>query len=164
MNKNEYVLTSDGYKKALAKLKRLQEEYDANGRAISKTIQDATGDGPHDNGEFDALQAKEQLLVSQINRLTKQIEAASIIDIPKLSDNQVNIGDYILLKLIYDDDEEMQTYQLVGGDGDPNLNQVSLNAPIGKAVFKAKVGEKKPFIVNDHTFYVEIVEKIKHDG
>ena len=70
MNKDEYVLTSEGYKKALAKLKRLQEEYDANGRAISNTIQDATGDGPHDNGEFDALQAKEQLLVSQINRLT----------------------------------------------------------------------------------------------
>lgn len=69
-----------------------------------------------------------------------------------------------MLKLIYDDDEEIQTYQLVGGDGDLNLNQVSLNAPIGKAVFKARAGEKKPFIVNDHTFYVEIVEKIKHDG
>lgn len=162
---SDYWLTEEGYQKALEKLEKLKEEYAKNEVAMSKSIQDATGDGAHDNGEFESLLAKEKFLVSQINLCIKQIASASIIEIPVLEKHQVNIGGKVLLKIIYDqDDFEIDTYELVGGDADANLQQISINSPIGKAIFGRSVGDKIPYLVGDNTFYVEILEKMANNS
>ena len=161
MSFEDYKLTHEGYEKLLQKLQELKQRYAENEMAMSKSIQNATGDGAHDNGEFEALQSQEKVLVSQINMLLEKIRQANIIEIPELTENQINIGDNVVLKLIYDiNDYEIDTYQLVGSDGNPHLHQISVNSPIGKAVFGKYIGERIPFSVNDNTFYVEILEKI----
>ena len=159
--KGEYQLTKVGYQKALEKLEKLKEQYNENEKAMSKSIAEATGDGPHDNGEFEALQAKEKLLVGQINTLMKQLESASIIEIPELEANKVNIGDVVLLRLIYAPDEiEEVTYQLVGEDGDVDKGQISINSPLGRAIFKEAIGSKVTFIPQEEIYYAEILDKI----
>ncbi len=156
----EYNLTREGYEKLLEDLQELKKKFDENELAMSRSFQNAAGDGAHDNGEFEVLQTNEKMLAGQINRLTSQIQKANIIEVPNLNSNQVNINDTVLLRIYYDiDDIEEDTYTLVGSDGNSTLNQISINSPIGKAIFQKYIGEVVQYTVNNNMYQVEILEK-----
>lgn len=164
-NKKNYTLTKEGYENLLNELKQLKKRFNDNERAMSLSIQNAPGDGPHDNAEFEALQGQEKLLVGQIDRLEERLRIAKIIEVPKLDETQINVNDTVLLRLIYDEDDIVEDiYTLVGTDGDMKNNKISINSPIGSAIFQRRIGEIVPFVVNDSTFNVAIVEKIHYDS
>ncbi len=165
INGEKVRLTREGYEKLKEELLELKKRYDENELAMSQSFQNAAGDGAHDNGEFEALQKEEKLLVAQMNQLSRRMEMANIIDIPTLSDEQVNINDTILLRMTYAaDDIEEGEYKLVGTDGNSQINEISINSPIGKAIFQRKIGEESPFSVKEATYKVKILEKIRHNG
>lgn len=165
INGEEVRLTSEGYEKLKEELLELKKRYDENELAMSQSFQSAAGDGAHDNGEFEALQKEEKLLVAQMNQLSRRMEMANIIDIPTLSDEQVNINDRVLLRMTYSaDDIEEGEYKLVGTDGNSQINEISINSPIGKAIFQRKIGEESPFRVKEATYKVKILEKIRKNG
>ncbi len=165
INGEKVRLTSEGYEKLKEELLELKKRYDENELAMSQSFQSAAGDGAHDNGEFEALQKEEKLLVAQMNQLSRRMEMANIIDIPTLSDEQVNINDTILLRMTYAaDDIEEGEYKLVGTDGNSQINEISINSPIGKAIFQRKIGEESPFRVKEATYKVKILEKIRKNG
>lgn len=158
---DSYTITKEGYQKLLEEMQELKRKFAENERAMSYSFQSAAGDGAHDNGEFEALQGNERMLVSQMEYLQQQIDSAQIIEIPELEEGQVNINDSVLLRVIFGvDDVEEETYTLVGTDGNINENKISINSPIGRAIFQRFVGETVPFTVNGNTFNVSIVEKV----
>ena len=157
----QFIVTNEGYQRLLQEYENLKKQFEANELEMSSSFQNAAGDGAHDNGEFESLQTKEKMLAGQINYLASRIKSAKIIEVPELSENQVNVNDTVLLRLFYDiDDIEEDTYTLVGGDGNSLSNKISLNSPLGQAIFQRNVGEKVPYKVNDNEYRVEIVEKV----
>ncbi len=97
---NKTFLTKEGYIELEQQIERLIQEFNENEKSMSYCFQNAAGDEAHDNGEFDALQQKEGLLVSQINTMKKRLLNATIIDVPELDDNQININDTVILRII----------------------------------------------------------------
>ncbi len=46
----------------------------------------------------------------------------------------------VLLKISYSpDDFDIDTYTLVGSDGNSILNEISINSPIGNAIFQKRL-------------------------
>ena len=139
-NQKKYTITKEGYEKLLEELQVLKHQFASNELAMSQSFQNASGDGAHDNGEFETLQANEKLLAGQINRLIVKIQNANIIDVPVLEADQVNVNDKVLLKISYSpDDFDIDTYTLVGSDGNSMLNEISINSPIGNAIFQKRL-------------------------
>ena len=67
----------------------------------------------------------------------------------------------VLLKISYSpDDFDIDTYTLVGSDGNSMLNEISINSPIGNAIFQKKIGDIVSYSVNENVFQVEILEKV----
>ena len=161
-NNKNIVLTADGYKELENEINLLIEEFNKNEIDMSNSFHNSAGDGAHDNGEFEALLQKEKLLAGRINEMKKRLASAEIIDVPELSDDQININDTVILRMVYDvDDFEEDTYKLVGGDGNIMLNEISINSPIGKAIFMKNVGDNVEYTVNGNTFTAMIVDKVR---
>lgn len=159
-NEKKFEVTKEGYEQLLRDLQRLKNQFAANELAMSYSFQNAAGDGAHDNGEFESLQATEKMLAGQIDRLVARIQSAHIIEVPELDVDQVNVNDIVVLRMQYDmDDIEEDTYTLVGGDGSSISNQISINSPIGKAIFQRYIGETVSYEVNGNECQVKILEK-----
>ena len=160
-NQKKYTITKEGYERLLEELQELKRQFANNELAMSRSFQNAAGDGAHDNGEFESLQTTEKLLAGQINRLIAKIQNANIIEVPELEANQVNVNDKVLLKISYGpDDFEIDTYTLVGRDGNSTLNEISINSSIGNAIFQKRIGEIVSYKVNKNVYQVEILEKV----
>ncbi len=156
----EYIYDEVGYQKLLDKMKELQKKHDVNSLQLAKSFQDATGDGAHDNSEFETLLTNERLIVSQMQFLQNQLDSAKIIKTKKLPNNVVNINDTIKIGFVLDSEElDIDTFKLVGGDSQEK-NEISINSPLGKALYEQKVGSKITYMVNDNPLNVIIVEKI----
>jgi transcription elongation factor GreA len=64
------------------------------------------------------------------------------VDESKTAQGVVFIGS--LVKLREEDDDEIETYRLVGeasGSDDPDIIEVTATSPMGEALMKARVGE-----------------------
>ena len=156
MNREEFNLTEDGYIKLRAEYEDLKREYINNEKMIKET-------GMHGDIDCQLLQNKDNLS-ARMNNITKRMAKAKIINIPNLDDDQINIGDKVALRMIYDFDEiEEDTFTLVGTDGDISVNELSINSPIGRAIFQKRIGDKVPFLVNDNAYQVVILEKLREN-
>ena len=49
----KYKMTTDGYNKKIQELDKLKKDFRLNEIAMSKSYQSASGDGAHDNAEFE---------------------------------------------------------------------------------------------------------------
>ena len=152
------LMTIDGYKKLEENLMNLITKFDENERAMTSSYKNSNGDGAHDNAEFEYLLSKEKMLVGQINSLRKKLDSVEVIEIEKLKENQVNIGDTIYIRMTFDesDSEELEV-TLSGGEGDGINNIVSINSPLGKALYKQKIGSRVSYIVNGLDISVDII-------
>ena len=69
----------------------------------------------------------------------------------------VNVNDVVSLNLLFaKDDKEFITIRLVGGTSEKD-DEVSLNSPLGKAIYRKKIGDVAMYTVNDKKINVEIV-------
>ena len=102
------------------------------------------------------------LLNVQINTVDELIKNAEIVE--KHNDsNLLDIGDVVRIKTIFSEDEiEEDTYELVAANSDFNseIIKLSINTPLGKALYKAKVGDTVTYKYNDITVKVNIMEKV----
>lgn len=157
-------MTQEGYNELEAHLQELIKEFNENEKAMTRAYKNSDGDGAHDNAEFDELQLKERLLVSQIDQVKERLERIEIIEVEQLADDQVNIGDTLNIRMIFDkDDSEYLTITLIGGDGKSTAGLISINSPLGKAVYKQKIGALVSYEVNSNPIVVEIIEKLQKD-
>ncbi len=153
----KYKMTSDGYNKKIQELDKLKKDFRLNEIAMSKSYQSASGDGAHDNAEFEYLLANERMLANLINDLTTMINNTEIIEIGEVPDDIVNVNDVVSLNLLFaKDDKEFITIRLVGGTSEKD-DEVSLNSPLGKAIYRKKIGDVAMYTVNDKKINVEIV-------
>ena len=129
-----------------AEKQKLQERLDAllaNRSAISERIAEARALGDlKENAEYHAAREQQGMEEAEIKRLQERLASAHVVDESKSAEGVVFIGS--LVKLREEDDDEIETYRLVGeasGSDDPDIIEVTATSPMGEALMKARVGE-----------------------
>ena len=75
----------------------------------------------------------------------------------------VDIGDIVKIDMIFsEDDREEELFKLVATvpNFDSEIKEVSINSPIGNAMYHKKIGEMATYKVQDRTFTLQIKEKV----
>ena len=81
------------------------------------------------------------------------------------SDDIIDIGDILKIKVIYDiDDIEEYTIKLTGKymiDNNAKIKEVSLNSPIGRSIYLKNINDNDThYYVNDKKISIKIINKI----
>ena len=161
-NTEAVYVDQEGYNKLLKELEDLQQELLEN-NAIKADAYENAGDGWHDNFSFEEATRREHMLMGQIEQLRKSIANAVVIEKTE-NDEIIDIGDIIdvATKL---NGEQLPDYsfQLVAGSGDSleDLPKISINSPLGNAVYQKKVGDAANYKVDGRLFDILILSKQK---
>ena len=124
-------------------LKKLREELDylksvARPKA-SQDIADARDKGDlSENAEYHAARERQSFIEGRVGELEDKIARADVIDVSKLSGNQVVFG--AIVTLIDEDTDEKIKYQIVGQDeADIKNGRLSISAPLARALIGKQV-------------------------
>jgi transcription elongation factor GreA len=122
----------------------LQESLRVDRPSLADRIQEAIADESNlaENSEYQAALADQQLNEARILELEDQLARADVIDVSKLSGDQIKFG--ATVTLIDADNKEKSVWQIVGEpESDVLHGKISINSPIGRAL----IGQKKGAIV-----------------
>jgi len=130
--------TAAGYAKAEAELKQRKS---VDRPAIIEAIAEARAHGDlSENAEYAAAKEKQSFNEGRIKELEAVISRADVIDVKSLSGDTIKFGASV--KVVDEDTEEESTYQIVGEyEADIKLNQVSITAPLARALIGKKKGD-----------------------
>ena len=130
-------MLAEGYEKLSADLKRLKEERPQIVDAIEEAR--AHGDLP-ENAEYHAAKERQGWIEGQIAEIEDKISRAQVIDVSKLSGDQVKFG--ATVTVVDEDTEEEATYQIVGEhEADVKQGKISIASPIARALISKEVGD-----------------------
>jgi len=135
-NKDEILLTAAGYVELEEELNELRT---TKREENIQAIKEARSHGDlSENSEYDAARDEQAKIEARIQELEYKLEHAVIID--NKSTDEVNVGSQVTI--LYVDDEEEETYSIVGSlESDPFENKISNESPIGAAIMGKKVGD-----------------------
>lgn len=160
MNEEKLKLNKKGYEDYLKELEKKEKELSAV-RLYKGTDAIYQGDNWHDNPTLYQTEAKERALMSEIARMKQKIENIEIVE--NIGNEElVDIGDIVVVETIFsEDDTETNTFKLVGTNPDfsKEIPEISINSPLGVAIYHKRVGEKSSYKVQDNIFNVEIKSK-----
>lgn len=162
----EVLVDKNGYKQFFEELKRLEELSRFNSALGSEVYNDAVGDGWHDNFAFEESMRESRAIAKRIDDLLLKQQYLKIIDDNDKKANLVNIGDKININIKYSDNDIENEVITLTGNYIPNttdeLNEISLNSPLGKALFKAEIGTSISYFVGKSEIFVTILEKLNN--
>lgn len=144
-----------------AGFKRLQEEfYDLKHKqrpAMTETVAWAASNGDRsENADYHYGKRKLREIDRRLRYLSKQIDAAEVVDPLKIKSDQVLFGATVTIR---DEDDNERTYQIVGADEiDIDKGKISWISPLANALFKAKVGDWVTFRSPKGVREIEVVE------
>ena len=141
MEEKEVLLTEEGFKKLqdeLTYLKGPKKMEVADKIKVAREYGDLSENSEYDEAK-NAQANNEMKLETKIAELEAMLNSAKIVD--KISTTKVGVGVTVTL---YDYEfEEEVTYQIVGTtEIDPLNNKISLDSPIGEALFGKKKDEE----------------------
>ena len=133
-NEKEVFVTEAGLeemKKELEYLKQVRRPEVINALKDARALGDLS-----ENAEYDAARNEQAIVENKIKELEVSIEHARIIN--NVAADEVGVGNSV--KLEYVDDNEVETYTIVGSkEADPDNNKISNESPIAKAIIGKKV-------------------------
>ena len=150
-----------GYENYLKSLEDIKKEIDDNAKLMSLYVSDdAYGDGWHDNFAYEDAMRKEAELFQKYNKKKSMLKDIVIVD--KKSNGTVSLN--MKVELLFIDDDTVEKYILTG-DINSNIddNSITLNSPLGSAIYGKKVGDKVSYKVGDNTYNVEILGIVTND-
>ena len=143
----DILVDTDGFNQYYEELNRLKDLSLSIASIGSESYADAVGDGWHDNFAFEDTMRESRKIASRINKMLKDEKNLKIVDKKSNSDDIIDIGDIIKIKVIYDiDDIEEYTIKLTGKymiDNNDNIKEVSLNSPMGRSIYLKNINDKK---------------------
>ncbi len=153
MKKKEIFLTSEGYLELENELNYLRNE---KRKEVTQTLKDARALGDlSENSEYDQAREEQANLERRILEIEYTLEHATVID-KSSDDGKVGIGCNVELQ--YEDDDETESYKIVGSqEADPFNNKISNESPIAAAILGRKVGDTVEVSSPDGVYSVKIV-------
>lgn len=161
LSMSKIYLDKVGYLNYLKSLEDIKKEIDANAKLMSLYVNDdAYGDGWHDNFAYEETMRKEAELFQRYNKKKSMLKDIVIID--KESRGTVSLN--MKVELLFIEDDIVEEYILTG-DINSNIddNIITLNSPLGSAIYGKKVGDKVSYKVRDNTYNVEILGIVAND-
>lgn len=130
--------TPAGFAKVEAELKHRKS---VERPAIIQAIAEARAHGDlSENAEYSAARERQSFNEGRIQELEAVVSRADVIDVKALSGNTIKFG--ATVKLVDEETEKEITYQIVGEyEADIDQKQVSITAPIARALIGKKVGD-----------------------
>ena len=137
MEEKEVILTQEGFDKLEKELEKLKTETRAE---IAERIKVALGFGDlSENSEYDEAKNEQAQLEAKIIEMENTLRNAKIVE--KISTKIVGIGITVTL-YDYEFDENID-YQIVPAtEVDVLNNKISIESPVGKALFGKKKGDE----------------------
>ena len=112
-----------------------------------------------ENAEYDAAKNDQAALEQRIQELKAMIENAVVVDESKIDTNTVNFGTRVTIVDLDDEDEEQETYAIVGtSESDPANGRLSNESPVGAALIGAHVGDVVTAITPGGVRRIRVVE------
>ena len=163
MLEDKIYLTEEGYKQYCEEVEKIEAEILKNTDYKVQAISEAPGDGWHDNFAYEDACRTEIMLQKRLEQLLKQKGKIELIDSKVSDQNLVNIGDVVKLEFMYDDgDSEVEEVRLTGNwkvSLDDLRQEISLNSPLGRAIYLQKLGSIVSYSVNGKNICVHILDK-----
>ena len=150
-----------GYENYLKSLEDIKKEIDDNAKLMSLYVSDdAYGDGWHDNFAYEETMRKEAELFQKYNKKKSMLKDIVIVD--KEFNGTVSLNTKV--ELLFIDDEEIEEY-IITGDINSNIddNSITINSPLGSAIYGKRVGDKVSYKVGDNTYNVEILNIVANN-
>lgn len=148
-------------------IKKLQEEIEYRKLVVRKealeAVKEARAQGDlSENFEYYAAKKDKNKNESRIRYLEKMIKTAQIVE-ESSKDDEVGMNNTVVL--YFEEDDEYETYRIVTTiRGNSLKGLISIDSPLGKAIYKHKVGDRVKVHVNDdYSYFVQIKEIINTD-
>lgn len=160
----DVLVDTDGFNQYYEELNRLKDLSLSIASIGSESYADAVGDGWHDNFAFEDTMRESRKIASRINKMLEDEKYLKIVDRKRTSDDIIDIGDILKIKVIYDiDDIEEYTIKLTGKymiDNNAKIKEVSLNSPIGRSIYLKNINDNDiGYYVNDKRISIKIIRK-----
>lgn len=154
-NTEKVYLTENGLAELQAELENLKT---VKRPENIEALKDARALGDlSENAEYDAARNEQAIIESRITELEKILETAEVISDSEINTDTVSIGTAVKLEFI--DDEETDTYYIVGRtEADPFENKISNESPIAQAILGKKAGEVATVKCDSDDYQVKILE------
>lgn len=161
----DVLVDTDGFNQYYEELNRLKDISLSIASIGSESYADAVGDGWHDNFAFEDTMRESRKIASRINKMLEDEKYLKIVDKKSNSDDIIDVGDILKIKVIYDiDDIEEYTIKLTGKymiDNNAKIKEVSLNSPIGRSIYLKNINDDDiGYYVNDKKISIKIINKI----
>jgi len=138
MENKQILLTDAGLLKLEQELEMLKTQ---KRQEVAEKIKVARGFGDlSENSEYDAAKEEQAQVEARIVQLENMLKNAKVIDEDDIDINVVSVGTRVK---VYDEefDEEIE-YNIVGStEADPDLNKISDESPVGRALIGKTVGD-----------------------
>ncbi len=163
-SKSEKIyLDQEGYEKYLENIESVKKQLNDLNAGRKEAFDAGAGDG-WDTPEFEEIERQEAVLMGNLKKLYEDL--SKIVIIEKHNNQElIDINDTVIVDLIFSkDDVEEMTIKLVSALGlsDGNFaREVSINSPLGKAIFGKSVGDNSSYKVNDNVIKVLIKQKLE---
>ena len=124
-------MTAAGYTRIEKELKRLKGE---ERPSIIKAISEAREHGDlSENAEYHAAKERQAIVEGRVEELTDKLRRAKVIDVTKLSGDDVKFGAFVTLA--DDETDKQSTYQIVGSEeSDIRAGLLSITSPLARAL------------------------------
>ena len=131
-------MTAEGYRTLDDQLKQLKS---VERPAVIAAISEARAHGDlSENAEYHAAKERQGWIEGQIAEIEDKISRAQVIDVSKLSGDQVKFG--ATVTVVDEDTEEESRYQIVGEhEADVKQGRISVASPIARALISKAVGD-----------------------
>lgn len=165
MNSEEKIyMDQESYNRFIAQIEDIKLKLKKVNAGRKSAFDAGAGDG-WDSPEFEEIERAENMLLGELKRNNEMLPRIVIIE-KHNNEDVIDIGDTLQVNMEYaPNDSEPLTFRLVGmiGNVKDEIEEVSINSPLGKAVYKKKVGDNCSYEVNGMTINVNILEKLTDD-
>lgn len=154
-----------GEKLTKSDVDKIQKEIEHRKLVIRKeaieAVKEARAQGDlSENFEYYAAKKEKNQNESRIRYLERLLKNAQIVS-DESKEDEVGINNTV--ELYMEDDNEVETYRLVTSIRGSSLKgMISTESPLGKAIFKKKVGERVYVKVNETAGYYVVIKKIEN--
>ena len=160
-NKSKIYVTEEGYKQYLQALKESEAILGEKLRERSDSGKNRLGsDGDYQTSVSDNEIA---LAANTVSRIKEEIMRLEVVSKENLNASQIDLED--IVTLLHNDTNEVRQVKLTGGmpvvGFGTEVHSITINSPMGKAIYKKNVGDTVSYSVGKNNFSVSILSKEK---
>ncbi|MBP0494411.1 transcription elongation factor GreA [Roseomonas indoligenes] len=134
----KFPMTAEGLARLEDELRVLRAE---ERPAVIRAIAEARAHGDlSENAEYHAAREKQSFIEGRIADLEGVIPSVEVIDVSKMSGDQVRFGARVTI--VDEETEDEKTYRIIGAyEADMKNGSISISSPLAKALIGRKVGD-----------------------